>query len=78
MWTKTTYMCVCVPACAHACCRVQLFCDPMDHQDPLDLEFFQARILEWVAISYTLGDLPNPGIKPTSRVSCTGRWILYH
>ena len=26
---------------------------------------FQARILEWVAFSY-LGDLPDPGIKPTS------------
>ena len=26
---------------------------------------FQARILEWVAIP-TLGDLPNPGIKPAS------------
>ena len=26
---------------------------------------FQARILEWVAISYS-GDLPDPGIKPTS------------
>jgi len=25
------------------------------------------------------GDLPNPGIRPTSsRVSCIGRWILYH
>ena len=26
---------------------------------------FQARLLEWVAIS-SFGDLPNPGIKPTS------------
>jgi len=28
----------------------------------------QARILEWVAISYS-GDLPNPGIEPMSLVS---------
>jgi len=28
----------------------------------------QARMLEWVAISY-LGDLPNPGIKPASLAS---------
>ena len=28
-------------------------------------EIFQARILEWVAISFS-GDLPNPGIKPKS------------
>ena len=26
---------------------------------------FQARILEWVAISFS-GDLPDPGIEPTS------------
>ena len=31
-------------------------------------EIFQARILEWVAIS-SPGDLPHPGIKPTSPVS---------
>ena len=29
---------------------------------------FQARILEWIAISYP-GDLPDPGIKPTSLAS---------
>ena len=29
---------------------------------------FQARILEWVAISFPR-DLPNPGIKPTFPVS---------
>ena len=28
-------------------------------------EIFQARILEWVAISFSW-DLPNPGIKPGS------------
>ena len=32
---------------------------------------FQARILEWVAISFS-GDLPYPGIEPTTRVS----WIV--
>ena len=31
-------------------------------------EIFQARILEHVAISYS-GDLPNPGIEPTSLMS---------
>ena len=26
------------------------------------------------------GDLPNPGIEPTSPacISCIGRWVLYH
>ena len=31
--------------------------------------FFQAKILEWVAISYSGGDLPDPGIEPASLVS---------
>jgi len=26
-------------------------------------DFFQSRILEWIAISFS-GDLPNPGIEP--------------
>ena len=30
---------------------------------------FQARILEWVAVPFTRGDLPNPEIKSTSPVS---------
>ena len=40
---------------------------------------FQTGILEWVAISVS-GDLPDPGIKPTSPVSpaLAGGWILYH
>ena len=29
----------------------------------------QARILEWVAISFSRGNLPDPGIEPTSPVS---------
>ena len=29
----------------------------------------QARILEWVAISFSSGDLPDPGSKPASLVS---------
>ena len=43
-------------------------CEPMKHCDPTDykvLEILQARILEWVAFP-SLGDLPNPGIKPRS------------
>ena len=39
-------------------------CDPMDCSLPgFSIRgIFQARVLEWVAISP--GDLPNPGIKP--------------
>jgi len=38
----------------------------------------QARILEWVAISFSKGDLPNPGIKPTSPVLAGGFLSLSH
>ena len=39
--------------------------------DPMDYTILQARILEWVAFSFSqgwgeVGDLPNPGIKPRS------------
>ena len=36
---------------------------------------FQARILEWVAISFSKGS-SQP--RDRTRVSCVGRWILYH
>ena len=38
----------------------------------------QARVLEWVAPCPPPGELPDPGIKPMSHVSCTGRWVLHH
>ena len=37
---------------------------------------FQARILEWVAISYSRGILPTQGLNQC--VCCTGGQILYH
>ena len=37
-------------------------CDPMDYTVH---GILQARILEWVAVSFS-GDLPNPGIEPRS------------
>ena len=42
-------------------------CDHMDCSLPGSsvVEVLQARILEWVAISFS-GDLPDPGIKPRS------------
>ena len=42
-------------------------CDPMDCSLPGSSvhKIFQARILEWVAISFSR-DLPNPGIEPGS------------
>ena len=44
-------------------------------QAPLSMEFPQARILEWVAISFS-----RRSLQPWDRtcISCIGRWILYH
>ena len=54
------------------CMRAQLsptLCDPMDHSPPGSSlhGIFQARILEWVAISAS--SLPNPEIEPMSPVT---------
>ena len=53
--------------CASLLSRVQLFATPwtVARQAPPSVGILQARILEWVAISFS-GDLPNPGIKPRS------------
>ena len=43
-------------------------CDPIDCSPPGSSvhAIFQARVLEWVAISSSRGDLPDPGIEPKS------------
>ena len=46
-------------------------CDPMDSSPP-DTSvhgILQARMLEWIAIFYSKGGLPDSGIKPESLVS---------
>ena len=53
------------------CSAVQLcltLCNPSDCSPPGSSVhgIFQARILEWVAISYSPGDLPDPGIETAS------------
>ena len=47
--------------------RVWLFVTPrtVAHQVPLSMGLLQARILEWVDLSFS-GDLPNPRIEPRS------------
>ena len=51
----------CTGPCKGCACSVAQWCPPlcnhMDiaHQTPLSVGFFQARILEWVAISYSRG-----------------------
>ena len=54
--------------------------NPMDciaFQAPLSMGFSrQERILEWAAISSR--DHSNPGIEPTSYISCISKQVLYH
>ena len=64
-------VCVCVRAHARAqsLSHVQLFETPwaMAHQAPLSMGFFQQEY--WNGLPFpSLGDLPNPGIKPLSPV----------
>ena len=73
------YVYACMLRCAQSLCHVTL-CDPMDCSL---LGFsvngiFQARILEWAAISYARGIFLTHGSNLCLRVSCIGRRILYH
>ena len=60
--------------------HVQLFGTPwaVDCQAHLSMEFFQAIILEQVAVSCFRGSSwPRDGTS-ISCISCVGRWTLYH
>ena len=52
-------------------------CDPMDYSLPSFsvLGILQARILEWVATSYSRG---SSQLRDHAHLSYIGRWILYH
>ena len=52
---------------AHLCLTL---CDPLDCSPPGSSvhEVFQARVLEWAAISFSRGS-PNPGTEPASPMS---------
>ena len=53
--------------------------DPMDYSLPGSSVhgIFQARVLEWVAISFSR-DLPKPGMEPTSPALAGGLLPLSH
>ena len=66
----------------HACKVVSVvstLCNTMDYSPPGSYVhgIFQARILEWVAISFSR-DLPNPGMKPTYPALAGGLLPLSH
>ena len=66
-------VCVCVESPSH----IWLFADPMNHSLPGSSVhgISQARILEWVAISFSRGS-SQP--RDWTHISYTDRWILYH
>ena len=76
-------VCVCVHASVHAYMVVQslscvrLFCDPVDYSLPGSSVhgISQARTLEWVAISFSMGSSQS---RDWTWVSCIDGWILYH
>ena len=63
-----------------SCSRIQLFETPwtVAHQAPLSMGYFQARILEWVAVSYSRGSSQTRDWTHDSCVSCIRKWILHH
>ena len=66
---------VCV--CSQSCLTL---CDPMDCSPPgFSVHgISQARIVEWVAISYSRGSSPTRDQTCISFIPCIGRQILYH
>ena len=65
--------------CGHVCVRAQLcltLCHPTDYSPSGSSVhgIFQARILEWVAVSSRGSSWP----RDQNRVSWIGRWLLYH
>ena len=71
------------PRRAHACLHAQsclTLCDPIGCSLPGSSVhgILQARILEWVAISYFRGSCPSRDRTHLFCVSCIDRWILYH
>ena len=73
-WLYFKIICCCHFSVANSCPTV---CNLMDCSTPGSSiqAFFQARILEWVAVSFSRGSFR---IRDWTHVSCIGRRILYH
>ena len=61
--------------CAHSVMSNSVTQWAVTSQAPLSMGFFQARILEWVAVSSSRGSSRS---KDQTLISCIGRHILYH
>ena len=66
-------LCMCAQSCPTPC-------NPMDCSPPGSSVqgIFQARILQWVAISFSRRSSQPRDQTHISCISCIGRWILYH
>ena len=73
-------VCVCVCARTQSLSQVPLFCDPVDYRIPSSSVhgISQARILEWVAISFCRGSSWPKDQTHIPWVYRLGRWILHH
>ena len=72
-------VCVCVRAHVHVCTELYpTLCDPMNCRPPGSFVpgSFQARILEWVAISSSRAPSCHRDQPCVPSVSCPGRWTL--
>ena len=72
-WNRSVYCGLCASTVVQSCLTLS---DPMDCSLPGSSvhEISQARILEWVAISFSRGS-SQP--RDQVQISCTSRWILY-
>ena len=53
-------------------------CGPMDYSPLGYMGFIPAGMLEWITVSFSRGSFQPRNWTYISRVSCIGRWILYH
>ena len=72
-------VCVCACVCVHTLSHIHLFATPwtIAHQAPLVHGIFQARILKWVAISFSRGSSWPRDRTHVSCVSCTDKQVLF-
>ena len=71
--------CLCMHAHTQSLSPVQLFAAPWTIAcQVLVYGIFQARILEWITISYSSGSSWPRDLSHVSCISCIGRWILYY
>ena len=71
-------VCVCVHECRHTQSCLTL-CDPMDCGAPGSFAhgIFQARMLEWIVISFSWESFWSRNQTYISCISCISRWVLY-